>query len=99
MLGFFGPIANLVPHLGPQAQKTGQNGTHPVTYDLCDLEAPGILLPVRLCVVIRRPEDRKKKSAALLFLCTSQGLGFGDSRKRSGARVSGLSSSEADIGF
>ncbi|CAE7199818.1 ANK1 [Symbiodinium natans] len=33
MLGFFSPIASLVPHLGPQAA--------------------GILLPVRLCVVIR----------------------------------------------
>ncbi|CAE7535903.1 unnamed protein product [Symbiodinium pilosum] len=54
MLGFFGPIANLVPHLGPQA--------------------PGILLPVRLCVVIRAWAAEIPESALVSVVQLLQGF-------------------------
>eukprot|EP00439_Symbiodinium_sp_Y106_P041830 s3732_g5.t1 len=54
MLGFFGPIANLVPHLGPQA--------------------PGILLPVRLCVVIRAWASEIPENALVSVVQLLQGF-------------------------
>ncbi|CAE7890494.1 HERC2, partial [Symbiodinium sp. KB8] len=54
MLGFFGPIASLVPHLGPQA--------------------PGILLPVRLCVVIRAWASEIPENALVSVVQLLQGF-------------------------